>query len=65
VYHQQVAGDYTLGKCTLTSIDINTSLVALQAMATVTAGQEISIWWYVDSGAVVLGNRILTLVNVN
>jgi hypothetical protein len=47
------------------TIDINTSLVALQAMATVTAGQEISIWWYVDSGAVILGNRILTLVNVN
>ena len=45
--------------------DINTSFIALQAIATVTAGQEISISWHVDSGGVMLGNRILTLVNVD
>ncbi len=44
--------------------DINTSFIALQSIATVTAGQTISIWWHVDSGGVMLGNRILTLVNV-
>lgn len=44
--------------------DINTSVMALQATTTVTEGQSIEIWWHVDSGAVVLGNRILSLLNV-
>jgi hypothetical protein len=44
--------------------DVNTSVIALQALATVTAGQEIDIRWYVDSGEVLIGNRILTLLNV-
>ena len=45
--------------------DINTSVIPLQAIATVAAGQEINIYWHVDSGGVMLGNRILTLVNVD
>lgn len=42
--------------------DMNTSVIALQAMATVTAGQAIDIRWKVDEGPVTMGNRILTLV---
>jgi len=45
------------------SHDINTSVITLQATTTVTAGEPIEIRWLVDSGAVMLGNRILTLLN--
>ena len=44
--------------------DVNTSVMTLQALATVTAGQSIDIRWSVDDGQVMLGNRVLTLVNV-
>ncbi|MGB3081160.1 MAG: hypothetical protein WBB31_18910, partial [Saprospiraceae bacterium] len=45
--------------------DINTSEMALQAMATINAGQEIDVRWKVDAGSVELGNRILTLVKAD
>jgi hypothetical protein len=45
--------------------DINTSVITLQAMATVTEGQTIDVRWNVDAGGVMLGNRILSLVNAN
>lgn len=44
--------------------DVNTSLMSLQAVATVAAGQPIEIWWRIDTGSVVLGSRILTLIKV-
>ncbi|MEO6131924.1 MAG: ice-binding family protein, partial [Saprospiraceae bacterium] len=47
------------------TMDINTSVISLQTMATVTTGQPIAIWWRVDTGVVTLGNRILSLVKAN
>jgi hypothetical protein len=44
--------------------DVNTSVMTLQALATVTAGQTIDVRWTVDDGQAMLGNRILTLVHV-
>ncbi len=44
--------------------DVNTSSIALQAIATVTAGQPIDIRWFVDAGGVLIGNRILSLLRV-
>jgi len=46
------------------TVDINTSVVALQALGTVTAGQTFEVWWKVDTGAVFIGNRILSLIRV-
>ena len=43
---------------------VNNSEMALQAIATITAGQPIDVRWKVDVGPLTLGNRILTLVNV-
>ena len=45
--------------------DINTSVIALQALATVISGEPIDIRWHVDAGGVVLGDRILSLINAN
>ncbi|MBW6460803.1 MAG: DUF3494 domain-containing protein [Bacteroidales bacterium] len=45
--------------------DMNTSVITLQAIATVTTGQAIDIRWKVDEGPVTMGNRILTLIDVN
>jgi hypothetical protein len=45
--------------------DINTGVISLQSMATVAAGQTIEVWWNVDAGPVILGNRILSLVSVD
>ncbi|MGB3079089.1 MAG: ice-binding family protein [Saprospiraceae bacterium] len=45
--------------------DINTSEMALQALATVATGQTIDVRWRVDVGSVQLGNRVLSLVNAN
>ena len=45
--------------------DINTSVISLQAFATISEGQTIDIRWYVDTGGVVIGNRIFTLVKAN
>jgi len=44
--------------------DINTSVIATQAMATVAEGQTIEVWWKVDTGGVFVGNRILSLIRV-
>ncbi len=46
------------------TIDVNTAVVALQAMGTVSAGQSIEVWWRVDAGGVFIGNRILSLIRV-
>lgn len=46
------------------TVDINTSVVALQAVGTVTAGQPFEVWWRVDAGGVYIGNRILSLIRV-
>jgi hypothetical protein len=46
-------------------IDRNTSVISLQAIATVTTGQSIDIRWYVDDGEAMLGNRIMTLIAAN
>ena len=45
--------------------DINTSVISLQAFATISEGQTIDIRWHVDTGGVVIGNRIFTLVKAN
>lgn len=42
--------------------DINTSVISLQAMATITTGQSIDVRWHVDEGQVMIGNRILSLI---
>lgn len=42
--------------------DINTSVITLQAMATITTGQSIDVRWHVDEGQVMIGNRILSLI---
>ncbi len=39
----------------------NTTIMSLQAVATITDGQQIDIRWHVDEGGGVVGNRILTL----
>lgn len=46
------------------TVDVNTSAISLQTMATITSGQPIEVWWRVDIGGVILGNRILSLVSV-
>jgi len=46
------------------TVDINTSVIALQAIGTVAAGQSIEVWWKVDTGGVFIGNRILSLIRV-
>jgi hypothetical protein len=42
----------------------NLASVCLQAMASVETGQTIDVRWKVDTGKVMLGNRILTLIKV-
>jgi len=44
---------------------INATVLPLQAIATIIAGQTIEVRWRVDQGPVLVGNRILTLVKVN
>lgn len=46
------------------TVDINTSVISLQAMGTVTAGQSFDVRWKVDAGGVFIGNRILSLIRV-
>lgn len=46
------------------TVDINTSVIATQAMGTVAEGESIEVWWKVDKGGVFIGNRILSLVRV-
>lgn len=45
--------------------DINTSVISLQAFANVNTGQTLDIRWHVDTGGVVIGNRILSLIKAN
>lgn len=45
--------------------DINTSVISLQAFANISLGQTIDIRWHVDTGGVVIGNRILSLIKAN
>ena len=45
--------------------DINTSTLSLQAIGTVSGEQAIEVYWSVDTGGVVMGNRILTLLRIN
>jgi len=45
--------------------DVNTSVIALQGVTTVTGGQTIDIRWRVDAGPLTIGNRILSLIKVN
>ncbi len=47
------------------STNINTSIMSLQAEVTVVAGATIDIRWYVDTGGVVIGNRILSVLDAN
>lgn len=47
------------------TMDINTSVISLQALATVASGQSVNIRWHVDTGGVTLGNRILSLIKAN
>ncbi len=47
------------------TMDINTSVFSLQALATVASGAPINIRWQVDTGGVALGNRILSLVKAD
>lgn len=42
----------------------NNAQISLQAIATVAAQQPIQIRWKIDVGPLILGNRILTLINV-
>jgi hypothetical protein len=44
--------------------DINTSVISLQGLVT-TTGEPIDIRWHVDTGGVVIGNRILSLIKAN
>jgi hypothetical protein len=46
------------------TLDVDTADIALQAIATVAAGQAIDIRWKVDLGTITLTNKILTLVSV-
>ncbi|MFV5688495.1 ice-binding family protein [Flavobacterium sp. ZT3R25] len=43
---------------------VNTVDVSLQAIASVSAGQDVDVRWNIDAGTLKLGNRILTLINV-
>ncbi|MGB4850083.1 MAG: ice-binding family protein [Saprospiraceae bacterium] len=45
--------------------DATSSLIVLQAMATVATGQSIDVRWKVDVGSVKVGNRILTVIKAN
>jgi len=45
--------------------DINTSTLSLQAVSTVLGGQAIEAYWSVDTGGVVVGNRILSLIRID
>jgi len=46
------------------TVDVNISVVSLQAMGTVAAGQSFDVRWRVDTGGVFIGNRILSLIRV-
>ncbi|MDI1304532.1 MAG: ice-binding family protein [bacterium] len=43
---------------------VNTVDVSLQAIADVSAGQNVDVRWNIDAGTLKLGSRILTLINV-
>ncbi|MEO7310342.1 MAG: ice-binding family protein [Chitinophagaceae bacterium] len=45
--------------------DVNTSVIALQGVAKVIAGQKIDIRWRVDAGPLTIGSRILSLIKMN
>lgn len=45
--------------------DINTSVISLQSLATISSGSSINIRWHVDTGGVTLGNRIFSLIQAN
>lgn len=45
--------------------DVNTSVISLQGVATVAAGQTIDIRWRVDAGPLTIGSRILSLIKMN
>lgn len=45
--------------------NVNTSVISLQTIATIAPGEKIDIRWKVDTGGVVIGNRILTLQRAN
>lgn len=44
--------------------DTKTSIISLQATTAVSEGHTIEIWWHVDQGAAILGNRILTVMKM-
>ncbi|MDI1304533.1 MAG: ice-binding family protein [bacterium] len=44
--------------------NLNTGSISLQAIATVSSGQNIDIRWKIDSDAIILKNRILTIMSV-
>ena len=44
--------------------NLNTGSISLQAIATVSSGQNIDIRWEIDSDAIILKNRILTIMSV-
>ena len=44
--------------------NLNTGSISLQAIATVSSGQNIDIRWKIDSDTIIQKNRILTLMNV-
>ena len=46
------------------TVDVNTSVISLQAVGTVAEGQSFDVWWKVDAGGVFIGNRILSLIRV-
>ena len=43
---------------------VNTTDVSLQAIGTVSVGENIDVRWKIDSGSLKLNNRIVTLINV-
>lgn len=47
------------------STNINTSVMSLQAAVTIGVGESVDIRWYVDTGSVVIGNRIMSLLEAN
>lgn len=44
--------------------NLNTGSISLQAIATVSSGQNIDIRWEIDSDAIILKNRILTIMSI-
>ena len=44
---------------------INTSVISLQSMVTIGEEEPVDIRWHVDTGGVVIGNRILSMIKAN